>query len=612
MPPDTAPTKAAPSTLTVLFQLARWARPAAPRLVLGGVSALLASLLALVIPQVLGALVNGPLLSAGSRSSVIGAAALVLALGLAEAFLIWCRRVFIATPATSVEHTMRTELFNRLLDLPAAFHDRWSGGQLLSRMMGDLSSIRRWFAFGLVMLIVSTVTIIVGMVMLLTSSWELGLIYVAGAVPMVWLAFSFRADYAVAARRARDQAGDLASTVEESVHGIRVLKAFGRGDDAHADFVRQADELRTTEVHKARTLARVSFALTAIPESVLALCLGVGAWLVVRGDLSLGGLVAFFATAAVVNRPVEALSHLLAMTLDARAATDRYLEVRDRVDTLHDPDSPLSVPPATPGGARVEFRDVVVSFDGTRVLDGVTLSLLPGKTTAIVGLTGSGKTTMLALVPRLLDVSAGSIEIDGVDVRSLTRFDVRSLVAPAFEDPVLFSASVRENVLLGVLGAADEAAGTHRYEAALDEALTAAQARFAYQLPQGLETMVGEAGMSLSGGQRQRLALARAIATAPRVLVLDDPLSAVDVATEAAATDALRELLPGTTTLVVAHRPSTVALADQVAVLEGGKITATGTHSELLASNAHYRYVLTAMETEHPLPASIEAEEVNR
>lgn len=212
MPPDTAPTKAAPSTLTVLFQLARWARPAAPRLVLGGVSALLASLLALVIPQVLGALVNGPLLSAGSRSSVIGAAALVLALGLAEAFLIWCRRVFIATPATSVEHTMRTELFNRLLDLPAAFHDRWSGGQLLSRMMGDLSSIRRWFAFGLVMLIVSTVTIIVGLVMLLTTSWELGLIYVAGAVPMVWLAFSFRADYAVAARRARDQAGDLAST----------------------------------------------------------------------------------------------------------------------------------------------------------------------------------------------------------------------------------------------------------------------------------------------------------------------------------------------------------------------------------------------------------------
>ncbi|GEK20781.1 ABC transporter [Cellulomonas xylanilytica] len=584
----------------MLLRLRRWARPALPRIALGGLTALGASLLALAVPQVLRVIVNGPLLTEGSRRGVILGALLVLALGALEAFLVWCRRALILTPGTTVERDMRTDLFQHLLDLPVEFHDRWSGGQLLSRIMSDLGTIRRWTVFGLVMLLVSATTVVVGIGLMIATSWVLGLVYLVGAVPMIWLGFRFREDYKVVARRARDQAGDLATTVEESVHGIRVLKAFGRGDDALVDFGRQADELRTTEVHKAKTLSRVSFALGAIPEAILAVSLGFGVVLTSRGQLSVGALVAFFATAAVVNNPVERLGMLLAMTLDAKAATDRYLQVMDTGSTVRDPAQPLALPAADPAGSRVELSGVHFAHPrsttaggeprgGSDILAGIDLVLEPGETMALVGLTGSGKTTLLQLVPRLYDVTAGSVRIDGVDVRDLSRADLRAAVSIAFEDPILFSASVRENVLLGT-----EATG-QAADDLLAEALDVARAGFAHRLPDGLDTIIGEEGLSLSGGQRQRIALARAIAVRPRVLLLDDPLSALDVTTEAAVTARLREMLTGTTTLVVAHRPSTVALADRVAVLEDGRITGVGRHADLLSTHPHYRYVLTAL-----------------
>jgi len=591
MPPTPAAGRSGrpPSTMRVMARLLRWAWPALPRTIAGAAGALGASLLALAVPQVLRELVNGPLLNSGSLTEVVRAAGIVLALGVAEAVLVWSRRILVVGPATDTEFRMRSELFRHLLDLPIAFHDRTTGGQLLARIMNDLSAIRRWMAFGVVMLVVSSVTIVVGGVLMAVTAGPLALVYFAGAIPMVWLGFRFRASYAAVARRARDQAGDLATTVEESIHGIRVLKAFGRGQDAHDDFVVQADQLRQTELAKARTLSLVVVALTAVPEVVLAFSLGLGIWMVVDGQLSVGALVAFFATAAVVNRPLEQLANLLAMTLDARAATDRVLDAIDTVPALTDPVAPSPPPPARPGGTTVEFRDVGLRRPGAApVLNGVDLVLEPGRTTALVGATGSGKSTLLMLVPRLYDVTSGAVLIDGVDVRDLSRNDLRGLVATAFEDPVLFSASVRDNVLLGV---ADD---DPRREELLESALHTAQAGFAYDLPDGLATVIGEEGLSLSGGQRQRLALARAIAARPRVLVLDDPLSALDVATEAAVTAELRRVLPGTTTLVVAHRPSTVALADRVAVLEGGRITGYGTHADLLAHHPHYRFVLTA------------------
>ncbi len=590
-----APPARPESATRVLLRLRRWARPALPRIALGGLTALGASLLALAVPQVLRVIVNGPLLTAGSRRGVVLGALVILGLGVLEAFLVWCRRALILTPGTSVERDMRNDLFRHLLDLPVEFHDRWSGGQLLSRIMSDLGTIRRWTVFGLVMLLVSGTTVVVGIALMLATSWVLGLVYLVGAVPMIWLGFRFREGYKVVARQARDQTGDLATTVEESVHGIRVLKAFGRGEDALDDFARQADELRSTEVHKARTLSRVSFALGAIPEAVLAVSLGFGVVLTSRGELTVGALVAFFATAAVVNSPVERLGMLLAMTLDAKAATDRYLQVIDTPSTVRDPADPAALPAADPAGSRVELAGVRFAHPGgSDILADLDLVLEPGETMALVGLTGSGKTTLLQLVPRLYDVTAGSVRIDGVDVRDLTRADLRAAVSVAFEDPILFSASVRENVLLGTDLAGPAA------DALVAEALDVARAGFAYDLPDGLDTVIGEEGLSLSGGQRQRVALARAIAVRPRVLLLDDPLSALDVTTEAAVTARLREMLTGTTTLVVAHRPSTVALADRVAVLEDGRITGVGRHADLLATHPHYRFVLTALTAHEP------------
>ncbi len=579
-----------------MARLLHWARPALPRIVLGGVTTLGASVLALAVPQVLRVVVNGPLLSEGSSRGVVAAAGLLLLLGVLEAFLVWCRRALLLTPGTTVELDMRTDLFRRLLDQPVEFHDRWSGGQLLSRAMGDLGTIRRWTVFGALMLLVSATTVVIGSVLMILTAPALGAVYVVGAVPMIWLGFRFRRGYKEIARRAREQAGDLATTVEESVHGIRVLKAFGRGEDAAGEFVKQADELRETEVDKARTQSRVTFALAAIPEAILAVSLAIGVPLAASGRLSVGALVAFFATAAVVNAPVERLGQLLAMTLDARAATERYLEVMDTAPTVQDPASPRPLPSAPAAGSTVELRGVRFAHPArggeshpSEVLAGIDLVLEPGRTTALVGLTGSGKTTLLQLIPRLYDVSGGEVLLDGVPVRDLARAELRRAVSVAFEDPILFSASVRENVLLGVDGLPDDEA-----EALLESSLDVARAGFARRLPDGLDTVIGEEGLSLSGGQRQRIALARAIAVRPRVLLLDDPLSALDVATEAQVTTRLREALAGTTTLVVAHRPSTVALADRVAVLEGGRITGVGTHAELLATHPHYRYVLTA------------------
>ena len=313
---------------------------------------------------------------------MLAAAGVVALLGVLEAFLVWCRRALIASPGTTVEREMRTALFDHLLDLPIAFHDRWAGGQLLSRSMSDLSIVRRWMVFGLVMMVVSATTIVVGVGLMLATSWQLGVVYVAGAIPVVWLGFRFRLDYKVVARRARDQAGDLATTVEESVHGIRVLKAFGRGEDAMEDFAQQADELRSTELIKARTLSRITFALGALPEVVLAVSLGVGVWLASTTGLTVGDLVAFFATAAVVNAPVERLGQLLAMTMDALAAADRFLEVMDTVPALADPARPAVLPPAASGGSRVELDGVHLRFPGQApgspdVLDGVDLVLEP-------------------------------------------------------------------------------------------------------------------------------------------------------------------------------------------------------------------------------------------
>jgi ATP-binding cassette subfamily B protein len=573
-----------------------FAKSAAPRIVLGMVAALLASLVALSIPQVLRWLVDGPL-STGDSAQVWPAALLVVGLGAAEAVFISLRRWFVLTPGTHVEAKMRNALYAKLQDLPVAFHDRWPSGQLLSRAVSDLNLIRRWISFGVVLLVVNVVTIVVGFAILISWNWILGLIFLVCSIPLWIYGFVFEGKYSTIARRSQDQAGDLATAVEESVHGIRVLKAFGRGKYALKNFESQAEQLRGTEIEKAKAIAGIWLWLLLVPDVAFGICLVVGVWLASQGQLSVGELVAFFATATVLRFPVESIGFLLSMTFDTRTAADRFFEVMDEVNTIQDPENPKKI--ENPRGElvfdAVHFRYQDSPERYPDLLDGIDLTIEPGETMALVGLTGCGKSTLTALTTRLYDVTGGSIRIDGVDVRDLTRYDLRKSLAMAFEDATLFSASVRDNVLLG---RDDLDVHSTEAEAVLTEALEIAQAGFVYDLPEGVETKVGEEGLSLSGGQRQRLALARAVAANPSVLVLDDPLSALDVDTEALVEAALRRVLAATTALVVAHRPSTVMLADRVALLENGRITAVGTHHDLLASSEHYRFVISSLEDE--------------
>jgi ATP-binding cassette subfamily B protein len=576
-------------TLRVLWRLVPYANKALPRIFLGVFAAIAAHLFALAIPQLLQGLVNS--LMAGGLDALLPAVGFILLLGLLEAFFVLLRRWLVLTPGTHVEASMRNSLYEKLQDLPVAFHDRWPSGQLLSRAVSDLSLIRRWLSFGFVLFTANLITIMVGLVILFTFNFWLGLIFFVATIP-IWVAgFLFEGKYNVVARLSQDQSGDLATRVEEAVHGVRVLKSFGRGAFAASQFSSQATELRSTEMKKAKAVANIWLYLIMIPELAIGLSMLAGIWLVAEGELSVGTLVAFFATAMVLRWPTESLGFLLSFTLEARTATERFFEVIDSENKIVDPINPRII--SEPQGL-LEFKNVrfqfpdVESSDG-ELLRGVNLRVEPGQSVALIGLTGCGKTTLTALSTRLYDVTGGSITIDGVDIREFSREELRTLIAMAFEDATLFSSSVRENILLGNPSAT---------EADLKQAIEIAQAQFAYDLPNGLDTTIGEEGLSLSGGQRQRIALARAVAAKPKILVLDDPLSALDVDTEAMVEDALRHVLKDTTALIVAHRPSTVMLADKVALMQDGKITAFGTHQELLKSSEHYRYVITSLDIE--------------
>jgi ATP-binding cassette subfamily B protein len=553
------------------------------------VAALASSLAALAIPLVTRRIVDGPI-ARGELGSLPWLVLGVLAFGLLEALLLLWRRRMVARPTTLIEATMRADLYAHLQDLPVAFHDRWPSGQLLSRAVQDLSTLRRFLAFSGIFLVVNAVTAVVGVGVLMFLSPLLGTAIAVIAIPLVLLTVYFERRYSGAARSAQDQAGDLATVVEESALGIRVLKSLGRGREMASRYLVDARGLRGTELRKIRLQAALWCVLILLPEAAIALILGLGAHGVAQGSLTLGTLVAAVTVMTYLYWPIASLGWLLTEAGNAAAATRRYYEVMDVRPAITDP--PVPVPPAVPVRGEIEFREVrfrhAADEQGGQVrevLRGLSLTVRPGETMALVGATGSGKTVLTSLVGRLEDVTGGAVLLDGVDVRRLRLADLRSIVATAFEDPVLISASVKENVALGTPGASSEDAW---------EALRVAGADgFVAALPWGLDTRIGEQGLSLSGGQRQRLALARAVIGRPPVLVLDDPLSALDIHTEAQVEAALRRLLGGVTALVVAHRPSTVQLADRVALLSGGRIAAVGTHRELLAENAEYRDLLS-------------------
>jgi ATP-binding cassette subfamily B protein len=568
--------------LSALRRLVPFARPYRGLITLTFGAALLATLAQLTVPLVTEAIVDGPL-ARGDRDGLWPLIVLALVFGIAEAFLFFLRRWSMGRSSLQLERDLRQALYQRLQRLPVAFHDRWASGQLLSRATSDMSTIRRFVGFGAVFLAVNLITCAVVLVLLLVTYWPLGLAVLLTTIPLTLIGLRWEKRYNVQSRRVQDEQGELTTDVEEAVQGIRVVKSLGRSGLVFGRYDTKARRLRELQLDKVRTLALLWCLFELHPQLTLAVILVGGSIAVSTGALTVGGLVGFVALFTVLLWPILSLGFLLAQAQETASACDRIGELLDAPITVTDRPGAREQAIGTPARLRFEGAGFRYPGAGAAVLDGIDLDLAPGETVALVGATGSGKTTLTALVGRLYDVTAGRITLDGVDVRDLPLAQLRSVVATAFEDATLFSMSVRENVTLGRPDATD---------ADVEEALRVAQAGFVHELPWGLDTRIGEQGMSLSGGQRQRLALARAVLGRPSVLVLDDPLSALDVHTEALVERALREVLAETTALVVAHRPSTVLLADRVALLQGGRIAAVGPHRELLAEVPAYRDLL--------------------
>ena len=577
----------------------------------------------IVIPLLTKAMIDGAI-SHHQRSLLLWIGAAAIGLGVVQAMLNFLRRWVQASAVAGLEQSMRDDIYAHLQRLQPSFHDDWQSGQLLSRATNDLSAIRRFAGFGIVFLITNTVTFVAVILLLIRLNWWLGLITATVFVPVLVVSTRFQRRYRVLSRRSQDQQGDLATYVEEAATGIRVLKALGRGGEAAGRHTDQATEVYQTELGKARLRSTFWAGLDLIPNALIGVLLLLGAIATSRHELTLGGLVAFITLTLMLVWPIESMGYILAGGQEAGTAAQRIFEILDTEPTITSParrpalageggrppgqrsvSRPASESPGVPGGrppgpAELVFDRVVFRYPGAEraLLRGVSLAVEPGQTVALTGATGAGKTTLLHLVPRLADATSGAVLLDGTDVRRLPLPVLRARVGCAFEDPTLFSASVRENVSFGVPDADEEA---------IEAALAVAQAGFVHDLPWGLDTRIGEQGMALSGGQRQRVALARAILARPPLLILDDPLSALDVHTEAKVTQALSGLLAQTTALVVAHRPSTVALADKVALLRDGVIAATGTHAQLLATQPRYRELMSGSEARPEAPAAGQA-----
>lgn len=615
MPPDapaslphalTERVSAAQTPAAALWRIREYLRPYYGQLTFMIIAALLAVSSEIAIPLLTKSVIDNAIRQA-NRGLLVELGVAAIAFGAIQSGLSFFRRWVQAGAVAGMEKTLRDDLYAHLQLLEPGFHDSWQSGQLLSRATTDLSAVRRFGGFGVVFFITNIWTFVVVVALLIHLNWWLGLLTGGIFLPVTALCVAFEKRYRMLSRRVQDEQGDLATYVEEATTGIRVLKALGRRDEAAARHFGQAERVFRTQVAKAGLRGSFWASLDLVPNAVIGLILLLGALAVSRHELSTGGLVAFITLALLLVWPIEAMGYIISGGQEAATAAQRVYEIfdtppaiTDRPATTDRAGTPAVAgaagAAAVPAQARRErrerpghliFDDVTFTYPQapTAVLRGVSLELSPGETVALVGATGSGKTTLLQLVPRLADVSGGAIRLDGADIRDLPLRGLRGRLGCAFEDPTLFSASVRENVSFGVPDAG---------EAAISAALAVAQADFVAELPWGLDTRIGEQGMALSGGQRQRIALARAILARPQVLLLDDPLSALDVHTEAKVSRALGEVLGMSTALVVAHRPSTVLLADRVALLSDGAVGAIGTHRELLASEPRYRELMSA------------------
>ena len=560
------------------------ARPHTRRLLIAFVAGLVTTGTIIAIPLVTKTAIDDAI-RGDDRGQLVALAFTGLGIGALRAFSNYVRRNLSGMVSVDIEAELRGRLFAHLQGLPISFHDRSESGQLLARATGDLNAIRMFLGYALVFFAYLVLTVAGVVVLLFVLSPWLALVTVGLVGPFIGAALLFNRRMEQIAQDSREATGAVTSVVEEAAGGVRVLKSFGREARAVEQLDHAAAHLRDVNLRGVRIKGFYIPALSFIPNFALIAILAVGGMQVIDGALSVGTLIAFNQSLAQLVFPLRNVGFILTSSQQAAAASVRVFEIFDTQPDITDPPGA-----ATLGSVdgHVTFERVTFVYPGTtaKALDDISFEVPAGQTVAIVGLSGSGKSTIAALVPRFADPTEGRVLVDGVDVRSVTVRSLRRNIGVVFDEPILFSSTIRENIAFG------------QPDASRDDIERAARAAgadaFVAELPDGYDTRVGESGLTLSGGQRQRLALARALLFRPRILILDDPLSSVDVETEAEIEANLRDLLHGRTTFLIAHRASTISMADRVLLVDGGRIVADGTHRELLASMPAYRRVLAA------------------
>jgi ABC-type multidrug transport system fused ATPase/permease subunit len=543
--------------------------------------AIAAQIAGILVPVVSGRIIDELSSDEPERSAVTLGIVVILALGVVRAALMFGRRIISGRQALGVEYDLRDALYSHLLRLSYGFYDRSQTGQLMSRATIDLQAVRFFLGYGLIFFAQHVVTILVVTVVLFVYSWRLALVALAITPVIVLTAYRYSRVSHPVLREVQERLADVATVAEESISGVHVVKSFSQEERTGARFREAADEVFERTVVANRQRAIYVPLLTFLPLVAQALVLLVAGWMVVEGMLTLGAFFAFNLLLAMLVMPLRMLGMWIGQAQRATAAGERIFEVLDEPEEIADRPGAARLPP---GPGEVRFEGVGFAYEhGRPVLHDVDLVVPAGTTVALIGRTGSGKTTLAALVPRFYEATTGRVLVDGIDVRDLERRSLRSAIGVISQDPFLFSASIRDNIAFGLPEAPQEA---------VEAAARAAQAHdFVLELAQGYDTVVGERGITLSGGQRQRIAIARALLVDPRVLILDDATASVDATTEARIRAALREVMRDRTTIIIAHRLSTIALADQVVVLDEGRVAARGTQAELLEESPLFREI---------------------